>query len=355
MNWNNNDTKYILKRVIVYFVIACILFFAGQRCAKALTLEGWNTTNVVNGNNYTYNALPQSFKYNGVWYNTSTYNDFIYEGGAGTNNINYYFNNPCGSGESMSYTQNIQFSNIGTQNLNFNSVRVINDVQGCVGSWSKNASGVNVYNLFCALQDGPPRVSLYFDWTRATSDQSDWVGLDVQYRVGLEDFSVTCNLNSGSIIEANNENTDRIIDNQNQNTQETIDAINSVTDIINDDYDSQTGTDYLNVFNNLFTQQDENVIRQFVMIPFNLYILLYNSITNGSCQSISLGALYGVNLSLPCIDLRSILGVALYTAIDTIMGACLLFGIVRMIKKFFNSLFSLSSKATDECGIEVFK
>ena len=45
MNWNSNDTKYIIKRIILYFIIAGIVFFAGQSCAKAAirteTIGNW--------------------------------------------------------------------------------------------------------------------------------------------------------------------------------------------------------------------------------------------------------------------------------------------------------------------------
>ena len=33
--WNQNDTKYIIKRLILYIAISCIVFFGASRCAKA--------------------------------------------------------------------------------------------------------------------------------------------------------------------------------------------------------------------------------------------------------------------------------------------------------------------------------
>lgn len=45
MNWNNNDTKYILKRFIIYILIAFAMFIIGTWKTKALTMIPLDTEN----------------------------------------------------------------------------------------------------------------------------------------------------------------------------------------------------------------------------------------------------------------------------------------------------------------------
>lgn len=363
MNWNNNDTKYILKRVIVYFVIASILFFAGQRCAKAATYSNF----ISDSNNYKEiqsNYTSVSFQ---VKDNNGTYRDTFVNAGTGYLIFNYMINQNTSSTVSPIYEISIQtypysIFNCETSNL---SRFIDSSVDYTIGTAKcpiqfTDGKGLRYIHFNRQFGVGLVGVTISKEATIVTTE-SEATGIITEQAnttTAIVNASMT-QIAQNNQINSNLQSVQQAVADSmtqsHQDSQAQVNAINDLTNTINAGYSSNTGTGYLNAFDNIFTQQDENVIRQFVMIPFNLYILLYNSITSGSCQSISLGALYGVNLDLPCIDLRSILGVGLYTAIDTIFGACLLFGIVRMIKKFFNSLFSLSSKATDECGIEVFK
>lgn len=378
MIWNNNDTKYIIKRLILYLLISGIVFFSAQSCAKAnvvsryvcdesAALGGTNTckTNVYNTQSHT------------LTFYTMSNNNWFQNYGQGYVIMTVHFRNYNGSNTGITGLQLItDYGNGGGS--------VFNCDIGTVNQYYDNNNSVSIYTAKCPVNigsggvhhanavlesNGASAVITLGNVITFVSQESDANAITSNQSAIAQQQIQAGNTNAQAIISAINSGdgyTQQAINNAanqahsdsqaeqqaiNNNTQ----AINDLTDIINGNYNSNTGSDYLNVFDNLFTQQDENVIRQFIMIPFNFYILLYNAITSGSCQSITLGSLYGVNLDLPCINLRQILGATLYTIIDTIMGACLLFGIVRIIKKFFNSLFSISSTATDECGIEVFK
>ena len=356
MNWNNNDTKYIIKKVIIYLLISVIIFFIGSRYAKAGTISSATPSysTGINGNDRIH------YMGNPDWLSSR---EFV---GLGSGYIigNYFINasRPNYGLKQLTLQTKTNSGTVYTTNCEIGNMSGFydSDVQ-----WSS-------YQFKCPVAFGSD-AGLYSITARFIANNHDgWISNNLTFVGDNSDANLIMNgqqqaissqitndnANAQAIQNAINQSTSNTINaitNQNTIINNNTQAINDLTDVINSQYNSNTGTGYLSAFDNLFTQQDENVIRQFVMIPFNLYILLYNSITNGSCQSISLGSLYGVNLELPCINYRDIIGVPLYTTIDTIFGACLLFGIVRMIKKFFNSLFSVSSKATDENGIEVFR
>lgn len=104
----------------------------------------------------------------------------------------------------------------------------------------------------------------------------------------------------------------------------------------------------------LITTNDSDVVRQFILIPFNLFVQIYNACTSDSCSPLTLGTLYGTTLTLPCINWTTLVGSAIANTIDIIFSACLIFGMYRMIKHMINKIFTLSSTITDECGVEVF-
>lgn len=58
MNWNYNDTKYILKRFIIYILVAVAMFLIGIFKANASTYSEFLVCDVP-GNQYTYNITTQ--------------------------------------------------------------------------------------------------------------------------------------------------------------------------------------------------------------------------------------------------------------------------------------------------------
>ena len=150
-----------------------------------------------------------------------------------------------------------------------------------------------------------------------------------------------------SIINNNNNNTQNIINSNNQTTNavnNNTNAINNNTQAVEDINDTLTDSSVdnpsnsLNGLNNYFGSN--GVISDLLLLPVSLYSAIINNI-NGTCQSFTLGTLYGHTLVLPCINISTWLGSALYGTIDLMFSG---FFIMKIRKKFvdiFNHFTSL--------------
>lgn len=77
-----------------------------------------------------------------------------------------------------------------------------------------------------------------------------------------------------------------------------------------------------------------SVISDLLLLPVRLFQNIVNSI-NGSCSPFNLGSLYGSNLILPCINIESLIGSALWSVIDILF--CGVF--ILIIRKKFVDIF----------------
>lgn len=120
--------------------------------------------------------------------------------------------------------------------------------------------------------------------------------------------------------------------------QNTTNAVNDVNDTLkDDDVDSSNTTDTLSDLSD--SLPTNSVISDLLLLPVRLFQSVLNSV-NGSCSTFNLGSLYGSNLTLPCIDIESLVGSTLWTVIDILFcGAFVL--IIR--KKFVDIFESLSN------------
>lgn len=350
MNWNQNDTKYILKRLILYFIIACIVFFAGHSCAKASVqstfIDNYYTQWTVAGTTNNYKNFTQTSEY---------------------------------------FKQNIEgylVINMTTNVIGINEVRIMNSsnqfqcqIGGSFTSWNDSTTQILNYSLICPVQfttnTGLKTIRVEHDPLTtnrtytihisplvtlvSTSGEASQIVAAQQAAAGqtiqaILDQSSTQHADAQAIQSAINTATQNEISAINNQTQ----AINDQTDWFDQDYSSIIDTEFLDVFDDLF-DNDDDVVRQFILIPLNFFVLIYNACSSNSCSPIVLGELYGTTLSIPCINWSSLLGTAVTNTIDIIFAGCLVFGMIRMIKKMINKIMTLSSTITDECGVEVFK
>ena len=353
MNWNSNDTKYIIKRIILYFIIAGIVFFAGQSCAKAMTVssEFWDP----NGNLSTINIIDGST--GGAWVPA---NAPFKNMGAGYINFNILYASNSSPAQ-FPYDIRVQSGN-----------NVFECDIGNIQVYMDNITMRNIMTVKCPVFAGQYGINQLFFIRNGTTgylviQPSNLVTFTTDSEVSS---SIMNNTNTIIQQQITNDNTNaQAIQNTITNaTQQQVTAINNQTTAINNqtqaindindwfqqDHDPLIDTGFLDVFDDLWTTQDDDIVRQFIMIPFNLLVLIYNSISQTSCRNVQLGALYNVTLELPCINLQSLIGSALYNTIDIIFAGGLLFGFIRFVKHLFNKLFTISGTITDECGVEVF-
>lgn len=139
--------------------------------------------------------------------------------------------------------------------------------------------------------------------------------------------------NQENIIEQNNQ----IISGQN----DIKDSVNKVDDTLNDDsIDSTNTTDTLQgLSDNLPTN---SVISDLLLLPVRLFQNVLNSI-NGSCTTFNLGSLFGTDLTLPCLNIESLLGSTLWTVIDILFCGAFVLVIRKKFVDIFEGLSNLKN------------
>ena len=109
--------------------------------------------------------------------------------------------------------------------------------------------------------------------------------------------------------------------------------LNNIDDTLNDDTidDSNTTGTLEDLSEDLPTNP---VISDLLLLPVRLFQNIVNSI-NGSCSPFNLGSLYGSNLTLPCINIESLIGTTLWSVIDILFCGAF----VLIIRKKFVDIF----------------
>lgn len=359
MNWNSNDTKYIIKRIILYFIIAGIVFFAGQSCAKAITQTD-------------YIQDPSVNSFVGIT-SGNTFRNYRVVNAAGS--PHEPFKN-YGEGYII-FNMQLQYNNAGTTLPN--SIQVANDGDvflcdiGTTIGYNDSTTQRLIITAKCQVnfRNNHGLKSIYFDRPAGNGDLMIWLSDIVTFVGNNQDANAIIVGQQSAInsqIQNDNTNTQAIQNTITNATQQQVTAINNNTTAINnqtqainnqtewfeEQHDPLIDTGFLDVMGDLITTNDSDVVRQFIMIPFNLFVQIYNACTSNTCSALTLGTLYGTTLTLPCINWTTLVGSAIANTIDIIFSACLIFGMYRMIKHMINKIFTLSSTITDECGVEVF-
>ena len=83
-------------------------------------------------------------------------------------------------------------------------------------------------------------------------------------------------------------------------------------------------------------------ISDLLLMPFTL-LNAYSDGINSACSPISLGTLYGTNLSFPCIDIPHYIGNNLWNTIDIIFCIFLTYNLGMLVISIYDSITSLNS------------
>lgn len=118
---------------------------------------------------------------------------------------------------------------------------------------------------------------------------------------------------------------------QNQQTQQTVeDEAQATRDTITD-----SSTD----FDNPDIDTDTGPISGLLTMPITLARAITNN--SSSCSAFPLGNLLGTNLTMPCINLQSILGSTLYNIIDVICCGIFIFTLRKVLVNVYVKIMSL--------------
>lgn len=138
-----------------------------------------------------------------------------------------------------------------------------------------------------------------------------------------------------SINQQIKDNTEKQLEEQKKQLEEQ----KKTNDILKDDTidDSNTTGTLKDLSNNLPTN---SVISDLLLLPVRLFQNVLNSI-NGSCVAFNLGSLYGSNLTLPCINIESLIGSTLWSVIDILFCGAFILVIRKKFVDIFESLTEL--------------
>ena len=146
--------------------------------------------------------------------------------------------------------------------------------------------------------------------------------------INRQDAIVTTIINATSTITnaINNQNSQ-----QHQDAQAQKEATDNINDSINDSSTDDPTSDLEDMEEN---EISNSVISDLLLLPLNMFQRIINSI-NGTCSTFNLGSLYGSNLTLPCIDIPSVIGSSLWGVIDILFSGIF----VLTIRKKFVDIF----------------
>ena len=138
-----------------------------------------------------------------------------------------------------------------------------------------------------------------------------------------------------SINQQIKDNTQKQLEEQKKQLEEQ----KKTNDILNDDTidDSNTTGSLKDLSENLPTN---SVISDLLLLPVRLFQNIVNSI-NGTCSPFNLGSLYGSNLTLPCINIESLIGSTLWSVIDILFCGAFILVIRKKFVDIFHNLTDL--------------
>lgn len=123
-------------------------------------------------------------------------------------------------------------------------------------------------------------------------------------------------------------------------------ATNAVNDSLNDDsIDEENAEQAVEDLDTMISSNSN--VSDLITMPITMFQTLVNSLDSRSCSSISLGSLYGHNLTLPCIRPSTYLGSGIVNTIDLIL--CGLFALVirKKVVDIFNNITSLKDRGNE--------
>lgn len=348
------ETKYIIRRVIIGFLIALLTMFF-----KSIVFA---EVNFINPTDMTYkNPLGSNPTY-GTNCSVDGYS-CVYLDNSNASYARFYTGN---AGYNFPYTQLAVF--------NFSAVRSNSDQDITIGSISLNGYSCyyNSTNDYTANQQAtgdmalePYKISVsaycplsgtfaingrtkileirytnqasisYVMLNRITFVSNGEVDRLIQLLSSSNSYWVTNNdllsqINSklGTII-SNEQATTNAINNQTQQQQDNHDEL---MDNLNDSSTDNPSSDLNDMNSHLATN---SVISDLFTLPVRFYQTILNSV-NATCTPYTLGQLFNTNITLPCVNIEDLLGSTIYTTID--IGLCGLF--VFSIRKKFVDIFS---------------
>lgn len=359
MKWNENDTKYIFKRLLLYLIITGIIFFTGTRCAKAEVVSVYRYSNCQD---------PQICQATGRGESRVGLTSTIFVNKGQGEVIFTLYIAPGQAPQDPIYEVSIGNSNavymcdISNQTWYYdNSTQRMVITAKCPVNTGSGLTYINLYNRESR--------TIYFNlshYITFVSEQSDASAIVNGINSTLQQQITQGNTNTQAIVDsvngmiyyqnqnANQAHNDSQAEQQaiNNNTQ----AINDLNDNIMQDYEVPDDIESDFEFSEWFSQEDSDFIRGILLFPFRIFTLISGALDSNTCIEYSFGRLFGYELKLPCINYKQYIGNAIYIIIDTVFALVIVFGLIRYMISVYDFVFSIGLKgASVVAAVEVFK
>ena len=370
----NSFLEKPINKLILWFSLGFIIFLVGIIHPKAFTLEGWakdvdlftdvNLGSCSGGScSFVYSLTDEYFydtqsliKYG---YFTSenhslgTYGDMIlnfhrYKSGYLYSHSTYLcFSNNITIDTVETYVGNyssvlnkdgnLDYNEVLIQTLDNNPFSPGDEFYKCnliVNLFVPSVDDQNIGTVFMG-STGSTRVSLIGEKYQSLGIYTDTVANSLSSVISSSGLATASSINQ----------VNSSINQVKQEVTEINNSVDKVNDTLNDDtVDSSNTTDTLSGLSN--SVASNSVISDLLLLPVTLFQNIVNNI-NGSCSSFNLGTLYNTNLSLPCINIPSLIGDTLWTVIDILFCGFFVLVIRKKFVDIFESLSELKNGGND--------
>lgn len=309
-------------------------YVSGQMCTSSGTCEWVTNTNFYNGvlvSTSSNSRRPRTFGWNlNINANTSTTYTAKFT-------LAFYYDYAFNQSGYWYFRDYIQSSNVTFGELNGRAKDISCSTGALNRSSSPRSDKIAVTCIFNVKSGG----SAYYFLGATNANYNDF-GL-VPYGSGtsftVESYSIEGSTDSSGIII----NQNQTIINQNQQQIQEQRETNEKLDDIDDTLNDQTINSPDNGLNNMKQQLPTNsVISDLLLMPIRLLQSIVNSL-GGTCSSFNLGSLYGTNLIMPCIDIESYLGSAIWTFIDLVFSGMFVLVIRKKFIQIWENITNLRS------------
>ena len=324
-------------------------YYGATMCTEVVTGAGqsnyvdcsYQNSQIVQGESTTYTMLPKAVES----FDGSTQNYYV------VNRLWFFAYYEFKKGNY--YTLNFSFDN-GSYMLN-NLTNYSNFSDLTYGYFHNNDyiqdDGLTLtgYSINYNSSEYKGTISITFKATEDTSSYRFWIdGLPLLrnrsfdysqgYRVYLLSAFEEENNDSALLQQITNQNNTIINQNQQQinQQQQTNDKLDKFFD--DEPLSDEVIDEFFDGIGANFTT--DTPISDLLLMPLTILEAYSNGISS-SCSSFNLGSLFGTELIMPCIDLKSILGSSLWSLIDTIISLFMFYNIAMLVVSIFDSVTSL--------------
>lgn len=233
----------------------------------------------------------------------------------------------------------------------FYTCEIINTTQKSLQQTDGSYIDFDVYSLKCPVilaSNGLDYISVVYQNNPRVSAtiRGMWGFISEEYTqeqlntiIGILQNSSSSNEIVGKLDEVNKSITD---------TNKKIDEVNST---INNSDTSGAKTDFDNIMNDNSFDVNDSPISSLVTLPLKILNVYNNAVSSStySCPSLDMGKMFGVNwLQMPCIYPEKYLGSTLWSIIDIVTTALLLWSLSHQLIKVYINFTSLDGRMTEK-------